>query len=200
MHINIALLPSDAVRQKAMALSESLSSFGSYFVLDGRDFTPHATVYMTEFGEDNFPIIFTKLQKLISNTAPVAMQAEKYFMNATDYIDIQYHKTDSLMDLHFKTINELSDLRQKLPVDASKYTGPDAELMYQNAKDFGYSIGGKQLYRPHLTLSKMKQPNKDALDSLKWDNFDFQPVQLGFFEADELGACRRLIQAFNFAV
>ena len=196
MIYNIALIVPIDLAHTATELSEQLKSFGSEIVLDGTDFIPHISLYMTEFETSSVAKITAKLGSIAEKFVAFELTAEKFYMNESNYIDIQYVCNKELQELHEEIIDNLKELRLKKPVSRNYYTGPAADKMYQNVLDFGYSIG-KELYRPHLTLAKLRTPDQEALESLKWGEFDMSATKIGLYEADKLGACRRLVQAFT---
>ena len=74
----------------------------------------------------------------------------------------------------------------------------DAEgLKLENLQKYGYPAIG-DLFRPHITLTRLEEHNPKVLDLLPQDISTFSGVfdRLGLFEMGENGTCIRKIAEF----
>ena len=111
---NVVIYPQEEISRKAISVSKKLKTEGGLFVLDGKNYFPHITIYMTEFPVKNIPRIRKILRELAAKTKPFRITSLKYRENSDAYIDVDYRKNKNIKELQKKIIALLNPLRDGL--------------------------------------------------------------------------------------
>jgi 2'-5' RNA ligase len=194
---NIVIYPPKDIATKAIKMSKTFKKKGGSFVLDGTNYFPHITIYMTEFPLKNISKVKKLLKQLVSEIKPFQITASDYRQNKDGYIDVNYKKTNNIKELQKKVIKLLNPLREGLLRPKDKERMEKFSKSHQkNIKLYGYRGVGTEFY-PHLTFTKLEQFNKSALSKIRKKNFSFKVNRIGLFYLGEYGTCRKLIQIFD---
>ena len=196
---NIVIYPPAGVSKRAILTSKKLKNKNSLFVLDGKNYFPHITLYMTEFPLKNIAKVRKLLKQFAAKTKPFEISSSKYRQNKDGYIDVDYRKSKNINELQKKIIKLLNPLREGLMRDKDKARISEMTKVEQkNLKLYGYrSVGGN--YFPHLTFSKLEKFDKSALSHIDKSNFSFKVDKVGFFYLGDYGTCRKLIEIYNLS-
>lgn len=196
---NIVIYPSKDIIIRAIKTSKSFKRKGSSFVLDGKNYFPHITIYMTEFPSKNTRAIKELLKQFSLGIKPFQITASGYRQNKDGYIDVNYKKTKSINELQKKVVTLLNPFREGLLRLKDKERLKEfSKSQQKNIKLYGYRSVGTEFY-PHLTFTKLKQYSKLTLSDMKKDNFSFKVGKIGLFYLGEYGTCRKLIKIFDFS-
>jgi 2'-5' RNA ligase len=176
----------------------------SEFIIDGRNFFPHITIYPPLFPTKNIDEIRQRLRSLAKNFEHFSIRLDQVF-SADGYLMLAYKHSEALYDLHKKVINELNPLREGIL--RAKYQSPE----YMNTipadqqelvMNYGYQYV-LQYFHPHITIVKYDdQVQAEKLMSvIKGENrlADLKNVQINnvvLFEAGENAKCIKLIEKF----
>jgi len=196
---NIVICPPVKISKRAIAVSKKLKNRNALFVLDGKNYFPHITLYMTEFPLKNVVKVRKLLKQFAVKTKPFEISSSKYRQNTDGYIDVDYKKSKNINELQKKIIKLLNPLRegqmgQKDKARISEMTKAEQK----NLKLYGYrSVGAK--FFPHLTFSKLEKFDKSALSGVDKSNFSFRVDKIGFFYLGDYGTCRKLIEIFDLS-
>lgn len=180
-----------------MALSKQLKNKGGLFVLDGKDFFPHITLYMLELPLDNLQKVREFLRKFVSETNSFPITAIKYRNGEGGYIDVDFERNENVVNLQRKIIELINPLRQGLirPKDMERM-GSLSDLEQNNLKQYGFRSVGEG-YVPHLTFSKLEKSDVSVLGSLSKFDFSFSVEKIAIYYLGEFGTCNKLIEIFD---
>lgn len=192
---NIAIVPSEEVTKRAIAISKKLKRDGGLFVLNKRLYSSHITVYMTKLPLKNLKEVSHVLRQLAATIKPLKLTALDYHQN-DGWIDIEYKRNKAIQDLQKKIIKYINPFRQNLlrANEMERLPGlPKQQAQY--VKKYGYR-GVLKYYRPHLTLTRLKS-DKNVIVELEKENLNFIAKEIGIFYLGEYGSCKKLIAKFK---
>jgi len=196
---NVAIYPPAEISKRVIAISKKLKNKNGLFVLDGKNYFPHITLYMTEFPLKNMVKIKKLLKQFAVKTKPFEISSSKYRQNTDGYIDIDYKKSKNINEFQKKIIKLLNPLREGQIREKDKARISEMTKAEQkNLKLYGYrSVGDK--FFPHLTFSKLEKFDKSALLNIDKSNFSFKVNKIGFFYLGDYGTCHKLIEIFDLS-
>ena len=196
---NIAIYPPTEISKKAIGVSKKLKNKKGLFVLDGKNYFPHITLYMTEFPLKNMTKVRKLLKQFAAKTKPFEISSSKYRQNIDGYIDVDYKRSKNISELQKKIIKLLNPLREDQMRDKDKARISEMTKAEQkNLKLYGYRRVGDKFF-PHLTFSKLEKFDKSALSNINKSNFSFKVDKIGFFYLGDYGTCRKLIEIFDLS-
>ena len=108
---NVVIYPPTGISKKAISISKKLKKKGGLFVLDGINYFPHITVYMTEFPLKNVAKIRKLLKQFVAKTKPFEIRSLKYRHNKDGSMDVVYQRSRNVDGLQKKIIKLLNALR-----------------------------------------------------------------------------------------
>lgn len=164
------------------------------FVL-GDDKFPHMTLYMARFHNDDIPKIIEQTAAVIKESAPFKCEHTGYFMTPGRYYEASYKKSAQLMKLHEALIAQNSPFRIN-PGNpcVEDYFAPYSTQQKKNAEETGYDLA-HELYRPHVTLTRYKQPVASPVHAS--DTVSFIASKIAVYKADDNGAVYELLHEFH---
>lgn len=195
--LNVAIIPPEDISVAAVKLSRQAKAIGGSFQIDGVSRFAHMTLYMARFNSSEMSSVRHALLTLQPSLQAQNIQHSGYYVTAGSYYEISYARTSSLLALHEMIAKSLREFRYSPgnPVTES-YFGSYSDEQRLNAKVWGYDLAG-DLYRPHVTLTRFTVvPQKENIPKTQRD-LSFTATKIGLFEADHMGAARRLIMPLN---
>ena len=198
---NLVLLPDQQLAEKAINLSRILAQFDSYFVLEEGKCFPHVSMYKFQLNASDIPEVGRILAAISQSIFPFQLRAEKYSFEHDGYhfVDVQYEKTAELLELQGTVIEALNPIRADMRAKDRERMQSATGLALEYFQKYGYNLIG-ELYRPHISLSRLKADNLDVPEVLPdLHYFDGNFVRLGLFEIGDHGtAVRRLAESQPF--
>ncbi|OGF26938.1 hypothetical protein A2242_02890 [Candidatus Falkowbacteria bacterium RIFOXYA2_FULL_47_9] len=196
---NIVIYPPAEISKRAITVSKKLRNRNALFVLDGKNYFPHITLYMTEFPLKNVAKIRKLLKQFAVKTKPFEISSSKYRQNTDGYIDVDYKKSKNINELQKKIIKLLNPLRegQMREKDKARISAM-TKTEQKNLKLYGYRGVGAKFF-PHLTFTKLEKFDKSVLSNIDKSNFSFKVNKIGFFYLGNYGACYKLIEIFDLS-
>lgn len=198
---DIVLLPASELAIKAIEASKATRQYDSFFTLENGAYYPHMSLYMFQLDETDTTKVEEVMAKIAKDMKAVSAKATAYRLGegfGVGYVDSEYEVTKELSDLQDRVIEAVNPIRAGMrESDVRKMK--DAEgLKLENLQKYGYPAIG-DLFRPHITLTKLKEHNPKVLDLLPQDVSTFSGVfdRLGLFEMGENGTCIRKIAEFK---
>lgn len=194
---DVVILPDPLLANFAVSASHKLQDFDSFFVLKDGKYFPHVSLYMLQLKVDDLPQVEEILSSLARVITPLQLQAYRYD-HSMGFIDAEYEKFPELIGLQQDVIKALNPIRDGMRRKDVERMQEAQGLALDNFQNYGYKYVG-DLFRPHMTLSRLKSDNPKALDVLG-DIRDFSGafMRLGLFEVGENGTCVRKIKTFDF--
>lgn len=200
--INITVRPTVEIQEAAIKLSKQIADeTGAYFILDNINYFPHITIYSPELPEKNKAQIFESIEEIASNSLPFEATIDKLSTHK-GYIDYQIKKDENWLKLHEQIINTINPLRENHI--RAKFSNPE-ELakLTEEQQNYILKFGYPEVfntYRPHVTISRIRDENKaEALISkLEFNPTTFLANNLTVFTMGEHGTCTSIIKEYNF--
>ncbi|MFL6123749.1 2'-5' RNA ligase family protein [Actinophytocola sp.] len=194
--LNVAVAPPAPVVGAVVEMSRELAGRGGLFELDNHSRHPHLTLYMARFDIGNLDEIRARLRDAVRGVRPFRVVHCGYHVTPGNYHEISYTRDETLCGVHEKITNALRGRRYSpgRPV-VEDYFGEYSAAQQANARDVGYDLAG-ELYRPHITLTRVKEGVTAEPLAVRAD-LSFTASTVGLFEADRLGAARRLIESLE---
>jgi hypothetical protein len=194
--IDIVLLPTDDLAQKAIAVSELLQKYDALFKLSSTGPFPHASLYMTQLKLEDLDKVKELLAAIAAVTPALDMTATGYFQ-AEGYLDPDYERTDQLARLQMDVVNAINPIRDGMRVKDRARMLEATGLVRENLEKYGYR-GVGELFRPHMTLARFTDGKKIDTSILpSSQSFSGRFVKLGMFEMGDNGTCARKIAEFD---
>lgn len=199
---DIVLLPDEALAQKAIAASQKLSEYDSFFTLEPGKVYPHLSLYMFQLNESDISKVDQALQKIASQHRTILATATEYRIGegfAVGYIDPEYEVTSELAALQQVVIEAVNPIRAGMRQKDIAKMADARGVKLDNLKDYGYPAIG-ELFRPHVTLTRLKEHKPEALEVLP-DIHEFSGTftRLGLFEMGDNGTCVRQIKTIDLS-
>lgn len=194
---NIAILPTSALAQKAIALSQRLEQYNTIFTLKDNVYFPHISLYMTQLKIADLDKVKAILAAIAANTPQSDLTATGYYQ-AEGYIDVNYGRTDVLDTLQMAVIEAINPIRDGMrEKDKARMLAATGKVR-ENLEKYGYR-GVGELFRPHLTFTRFTDSQSiDTRDLPNPSEFSGQFTKLGLFEMGDNGTCVRKIGEFEF--
>lgn len=155
------------------------------------------TLYMARFRCSELDRVRRAFQELDGSLRQHAVQHTGYFLTADGYYEISYARTATLLAAQEIVTKSVGAFRFSpgRPVREA-YFGRYSRQQRLNAREWGYDLAG-QLYRPHVTLTRFPGGAVRETLPVAAGDLSFIAARIGLFEADRLGAARRLLGAID---
>lgn len=195
--LNICVLPDERVAEECIAISQSLKSEQTMFVL-GDDLLPHMTVYMARFADDDIEKVTEAARLALGQAEVFTCEHTGYFMTEGRYLEASYRKSADFLKLHERLIAHLADLRINpgQPFNES-YFAPYNTEQQKNAQETGYDLA-RDLYRPHVTLTRYREGEvPETFPAFPAADLSFSLGKVCVYKADDNGAIYELVQEYK---
>ncbi len=197
---DIVLLPSIELANKAIEASKATNKYESFFTLEDGKFYPHMSLYMFQLDETDISKVEEVLTRIANDTKVITAKATTYSLGTgfgVGYVDPEYEVTEGLSSLQDKVVEAVNPIRAGMRESDIKKMQDAEGIKLENLQKYGYPAIG-ELFRPHITLTRLKEHNPKVLELLPQDVTSFSGVfdRLGLFEMGENGTCIRKIAEF----
>lgn len=196
-------MPSSELATKTIEASKLTKQYESFFTLEDGKFYPHMSLYMFQLNEGDISRVEEVLANIAKDTATVSARATTYRLGegfGVGYVDPEYEITDELSSLQHRVKEAVNPIRAGMRESDVKKMQDAEGLKLVNLQKYGYPAVG-DLFRPHITLTRLKEHNPKVLELLPQDVSTFSGVfdRLGLFEMGENGTCIRKIVEFTLS-
>ena len=193
---DVVILPDPLLAHKAVSTSQRLQRFDSLFVLEDGKYYPHASLYMLQLKIEDISKVEEQLAMIARSFSQLRLRGSRYD-NEMAFIDVEYERAPELIELQNQVIEALNPIRDGLREKDKPRMEAATGLKRENFEKYGYPYVG-ELFRPHMTLSRLEEDNPDALNILdEPSEFSGSFVGLGLFEMGDNGTCIRKIKEFD---
>ncbi|MCW1888656.1 MAG: 2'-5' RNA ligase family protein [Candidatus Moranbacteria bacterium] len=193
---NIVIDASDEVSLVAREVSRfALEEIGgAFFELDESVHIPHLTLLHIALEESALPRVALMLESIAENFEPFLLRQDKYRLVDNRWLDMSYELDEPLMKLHQAVLAIIAPLRVRTPEGEQKEDWSDLSPERQENLELYGSAEVARLYRPHLTLTRFKEPREEALlEGLPAREFSFVARSLDIYELGEHGTCKNIV-------
>lgn len=201
VRLNTAIKPPIQVLKKVIVLSQALGSqHEAEFILDGKNFYPHITVYSPLYPERNIDKIVAAVSELAGNYPAMEFKYIKVLSNQ-GFIGLEYEYTKGIKEFHEAVVRALNPLREgyhKPKYDTHDYRMKISEEKKQNIAEFGYP-NVMSLYHSHLSIIRLKDEKvaEAAAGELAWDIPSYIGDTVALYKMGWHGTCIEPIKEFK---
>lgn len=198
---DVVLLPSAELASKAIEASKATEQFDSFFTLEDGKFYPHTSLYMFQLNEPDISKIEEVLAGIAKDTNVITATATTYRLGegfGVGYVDPEYEATDELRALQDKVVKAVNPIRAGMRESDIAKMQDATGIKLENLRKYGYPAIG-ELFRPHITLTRLKEHNPGVLELLPKDISTFNGLfdRIGLFEMGNNGTCIRKIAEYE---
>jgi len=194
---DVVILPSPLLAEQSISASNKLSKLGSLITLEDGKCYPHISIYMLQLNTGGFDNVEQLLKKIARAYSPLQLRAQRYDQTM-GYIDADYKKIPELIGLQAEVIKAMNPVRDGMRAKDKARMQEATGLARKNYEEYGWQSVG-DLFRPHLTLGRLKSNDASALELLGGSSqFDGAFLKLGLFETGDNGTAIRKIFEFDF--
>ena len=190
------------VSDRAIFISKQLGAkHQSKFILDGKNFYPHITIYPPHYPAKNLSKIIKNIEGVVKNTGSIKMTFTEVG-SKNGYIAVYFELTPVIKELHKNIVKVLNPLREgyinpryREPEKIANLTKQELE----NIKNYGYPYMMDQYYHPHLTLIRLEDvlEAQRAVEDIKWDIKEFEVDKLFLHKIGANGGANEIIKEFE---
>lgn len=195
---NIVVLFDKNVTQEFIALSEEINNHvPSDIVLNTHNMIPHATLYTTNYPAKNEARVVAVLKKITGTLRPFSM---RFTTPVVDMLGvwINAEKTAVVQKTHEQMVDALHELRDGFYDKGELVAIGNNKKRQESLVKYGM-WAAKELYIPHVTLSRPKDPNRldEALSFLpKHTAYEAKITEIAYVERGPFGTCKKIIEKF----
>lgn len=198
---NIAIIPSAAAADAAIAASRFLEESGSLFMLDGKKIFPHVSLYHVSLPEEVLPEVIQSLEVVFSDAPSFPLTQAAYGAKEGIWVHVCYRKDVPIFSLHQQVLGAVSGYRDREigQVDDGEIQQRDWEGLSRERQSNLEACGWSEaydLYLPHMTFGRLAAPNVGIINILPPHEFSFQAERVGLYELGDNGTCIKLIHEF----
>lgn len=201
---NIAIIPPEKSVAQALLMNDFLADHGCLFSFSQEELYPHISLYHIEMPEEHVPLVQAVLRKILAEERSFMLQPVGYRAVEDVWVDVSYERGEALMKLHYKILEAIKEFRLKGVGEVYGGEVPQAEWQklsleqQKNIEEYGWSEAG-ELFVPHLTFGRLKEPKQDILTLLPQEDFSFEATALGLYDLGEHGTCNKLLEEFKLS-
>ena len=177
MEIRLVALPSRQASVLASRLAIKHSAFGRhYFVVDGKAFYPHITLFRGTISKDSLPFVYKFLSGLAKKAEPIKLKTA------------EYEFVRGYLTLAVAPLKKIKQLRQGVYESLRPLVTPHNGRM-------------KRVYRPHITLTRFLNP-RDARKAVKGNvrpRFTVPVIAIGVTLSDHHGQVYKILKQFRLS-
>ena len=199
---NIIILPPPEVAERAMAWSRKIAEkYKTDFVLDGKNYYPHITLYQLALSDANSVSLDQQLHSIVSDTKSFQIEAD-IFSTLVGFVFLNFKKSNELFSLHEQIVNSCNPLRdgENIPAEVQNLTNPDVpEFIKQSIRTYGSALAMKA-YLPHISITRLKTFSEADSARMKLANasiiFDVHSIHVANIGPD--GTVNEILQEYPF--
>jgi 2'-5' RNA ligase len=199
INLNIVLLPSKEVSQKAIELSQKISKeFEVFFVLNEESRIPHVSLYHSAYPAENIPKVKEVIEDIANITASFPVELTNVFWQKEGWLDFQADKSEPLINLHNQVVERLNSFRKDNLMESDKEDFSSLSKGEQESINlYGYRHA-RELFRPHLTITRLKNGNAVTVSKeLDGNNLSFDATDIALCRLGNYGTCVYLLDSWN---
>jgi 2'-5' RNA ligase len=188
----VVILPSDAVRDHALELSDELHRMGGQWRLGRRAFLPHISLYHVPVRDQDFDNFLNELHLIVETTRWGSLETTAFDMPV-----IMVSKPDWLKRLQQRVVRRtVRFMDHNFPAaktwNLERFSGRRLKFAKKYLKEFGTPLLGMN-FRPHITLTSFKGKDPASSD-IHVRRLTFRADRLHVCELGQSHTCHRIIR------
>ena len=192
---NVALIPSEVVGIHAIEMSQMLERNGGMFTLDNARTYPHVSLYHVPLDPEKREEIIRVLRETLFLIQAMPLKQSEYRSTNHGFVSVGYERNESLFDLHRAVLQSLEPFWAREIREEEKNEERSSEQQV-NMNRYGWNTADT-LFDPHMTFSRLREPNPGIVTHMTPQNFSFVSDLVGLFELGEHGTCTRCLAIFE---
>lgn len=200
--LNIAILPDENTRSRAIALSQSINeTTESYFTLDESSYLPHMSVYHAIYDQAVKNTLTRAVAEIAKSTLAFEIKLSEYDYFA-DYLFLNAEVSDALYEFHMKVLNDCNPLRSQIITDSIQELMKNKQINEQQialVAKYGHPLT-ETFFRPHITLARLKDIDvmQKTIGKLPKQEITMKVKELAIVNIGEHGTCNQIFETFRF--
>ncbi len=199
-YYDVVILPPKEVWDYTVELGKKIRNLAdTYFVIDGKEYLPHITLYHIAVADKAFNNFLIKLESIVKGHKIGDVQLNRLNSSSHNDIYIDVIKVPWLKELEKAVIDGTRELYDEEFDVVSYYnsqpgfTTPNHES-FKKYKSFSYG----ETYKPHITLSVLKPGQGiDITEHLSLERFNFKPENIAVCRLRDFWQCREIVKQFK---
>jgi hypothetical protein len=198
--LNIALLPDEKTRLKAIDLSKKLNeNLPTNFVLNETDLLPHLTIYQAHYPMKNIEKIEKEVEEMLKAIKPFQMNMNGFWSTPQGNIWWNAQK-EPMATLQKNAMERFNSLREGLII-------PGIEKLASLGEDYAWEINNygsmwlTKRYTPHISLTAVEPENIEKTLEFLGDGepaeFTANEIILGYL--GKYGTVTGIIKRYNLS-
>ena len=193
---------SQDVSNKAISISKKFGSkYKSKFVLDGKNFYPHITIYPPYYPVDNLQQVFKAIGRVSNNLKTIKMVFSKV-ESKYGYVAVGFKLNPEVKKLHELMLETLSPLRDgyiDVKYSTSEYKERFSDKELENIEKYGYAHVMDLYVNPHISLMRLESESKakELASEIEWDIKTFMIDKLVLHRIGKNGGAVEVIKEFK---
>ncbi|MFH1366998.1 MAG: 2'-5' RNA ligase family protein [Patescibacteria group bacterium] len=203
IRLNTVLKPPQEIVEKVITLSQEIGKkHAAEFILDGRNFFPHLTLYSPEYPQNRLDDVMEKVN-ILAEEFPAVNMEYKGLRSGQGFIVLDFALTPAIKKMHetiVKILNPLREGHHKEKYDAPDYQMKMSDEQKNNIIKYGYP-DAMGLYHPHLSIIRLKDEKiaREICQNLTWSEKEFTIDTLAVYKMGKHGTCTELEAEFKLS-
>ena len=199
---NIIIRPDEIVTSSVIGFSKQLAKqFPTDFVLDGKSFYPHISIYQATYPENNLNRMEKRVAELAKRITPFDVDLVE-FTSMLEFIFLDAVKNDNLVSLHELVVKETNPFREGniIPAELPRLSDPNTpEYIKYSIRTYGAALV-MDAFLPHITITHCTKLSDVELakQKLQMRKFHFRANSLWMADIGPFGTVNNLILEFPF--
>lgn len=194
---NIAIIPPEPIRKLSIGLSERLAERSGRFILDEERLMPHISLYHIPLAPGDLERVKRTLRVVTSRISPFILHHDGFRSSEDGWVDAHFTKSDPILALHHLLLSAFRSAWCR--TSAEYYRQSWSVLSREQQRNVSLSGWSEcdRLFEPHLTFTRLTQPNPDILEAFSPEGFSFCVEHIGLFVLGELGTCVEKLEEYS---
>lgn len=175
---NFAIIPSKAVRERAIEMSEWLSAEETEFVLDGESLHPHVSLYHVSLDGERPPLVIADISARLESIQSFFLHQGPYRAVEDEWIDVSYDRNRNIISLHEVVIEVVGELRANAGTEKAREDFVGLLKDQQNSLLRCGWTEAFERYAPHLTFARLKTKDSSITSRCRLKTSDLMPIEL----------------------
>ncbi len=188
--LNVVILPDERTTGVLLDWSERIASrFPTAYVLDRTNTLPHLSIYSAQYPARNQMGIEGAVGRIAQDRKPFDVQLSG-FSAFSGFVFYDAVKDAAMNNIHESLVEGLNPLREGHISKTQRQLTNLSEAQKEAIEDYGY-VGVKELYKPHISVTKMLDPQQtdEAIALLPRQDLIFSVRQIAIAPVADYGTC-----------
>lgn len=195
---NIVILPSVEITTQCIEWSQDISrQTTTKFILDGKTYHPHLTLYQSSFPEDHMSDILSVLHQTTKKLWSFEISFNLIDVYG-DYVFYFAEKTPPLQSIHEQLVSVLNPIRDPMFSLPDDLKDAFPSFFAKNIQTYGTALAMND-YLPHITLTRCLsiESAKNSSTTITSKKMTMHVNDIYLTNADHDGTCTKIIERIS---